>query len=406
MTSKDKERIRELAKQQREIAESPKMEALRERWYKHHTFHKSEPMVTVELGTFADEILPPLMQCEDTFSRQIEWMLLHNIANTLFFHDDTIVRKEIPIPFQSWFIPFGIPVQKKLADGGIGHHFVPFIEDLEKDYKKLQQSEFGVDKLSSVKRADQLNELIGDILPARVTGKSLYAVPTQDIVHLMSMETLFISLFDCPELFLEMLNRLTDDYLAYFGSVEKEGLLGATVWDTPVAQGSYCFTDSLPSKKDTPYTLSDIWGFLDSQETVGISPQMFAELIFPSYKKIAQKFGHLSYGCCEPVDSIWENCLSTLPNLRKLSISPWCNEEYMGEQLAGKKIIYHRKPSPNFIGVGTTLDEEALRKHIARTVKAARGCAIEFTQRDVYTVNKDMGKVKRFVEIIREESSK
>ena len=38
-----------------------------------------------------------------------------------------------------------------------------------------------------------------------------------------------------------------------------------------------------------------------------------------------------------------DNGIDQLPNVRKISISPWCNEAYMGEQLAGSRIIYSRK---------------------------------------------------------------
>ena len=48
------------------------------------------------------------------------------------------------------------------------------------------------------------------------------------------------------------------------------------------------------------------------------------------------------------------------------------------------------------------LDEDAFREHIEKTLKVAKGCNVEITQRDVYTVNKDINKVKRYVEIIRE----
>lgn len=146
-----------------------------------------------------------------------------------------------------------------------------------------------------------------------------------------------------------------------------------------------------------------VWGFMDSQETVSISPEMFEEFIFPCYKKISESFGLLSYGCCEPVDPIWENCISRLENLRKVSISPWCNEAYMGERLRGSKIIYHRKPSPNYLGTGTLLDEEAFWTHIRESLQAAKGCEMEITQRDVYTINKDISKAKRYVDIIKEE---
>ena len=75
----------------------------------------------------------------------------------------------------------------------------------------------------------------------------------------------------------------------------------------------------------------------------------------------------------------------------------------MGEALKGKRVVYQRKPSPNFLGVGVQLDEEALRAHIRHTVQAARGCQLEMTQRDVYTVAGSPEKVRRYVEILREE---
>ena len=130
---------------------------------------------------------------------------------------------------------------------------------------------------------------------------------------------------------------------------------------------------------------------------------MFEEMIFPCYQKIAANYGLLSYGCCEPVHLFWDRCLSKLPNLRKVSVSAWCDEEFMGERLRGRRIVFHRKPSPNFLGVGSVLDEEGLRAHIRKTLRAARGCTLEITQRDVYTINRDEAKARRFVEIIKEE---
>ena len=142
---------------------------------------------------------------------------------------------------------------------------------------------------------------------------------------------------------------------------------------------------------------------MDSQESAGISPAMYEEFIFPYYLEISRNFGLLSYGCCEAVHGIWDNCLSKMDNLRKVSVSSWCDERFMGERLRGKKIIYHRKPSPNYLGVGSNLDEDALRKHIRETLTAAKGCTLEITQRDVYSINNNEDKARRYVDIIREE---
>ena len=170
-----------------------------------------------------------------------------------------------------------------------------------------------------------------------------------------------------------------------------------------LGNGSFCFNDALPGG-DEGVKLGEVWGFMDSQETVGISPDMFGEFIFPAYKKVADQYGMLSYGCCEPVDPFYDDYISKFSKLRKLSISPWANEAIMGEKLRGSNIIYHRKPTPNLLGVGKDLDEKALRKHIRTTLEAAKGCQIEFAQRDVYTLGGNLDKVKRYVDIIREES--
>ena len=402
MYQKDLNRIRNLAKEQAEIANSDAMQKLFKEWNAHGSFSGDRPMVTVELGTFWGDVVPPLLQCETEEGRKYEQMLLSNIVNHKFFHDDTVVRDFVPFAYGGYFKPFDMDIHITHTDG-VGHQFGHDIKDLEEDFHKLKPSTFGINPKEDTHRQMEIwNEIAGDILPAKLVGSSLYAVPTQNIVHIMSMEDMYMAMYDAPELFLKMMDMLADDYLAYYDLMEKEGILLPTVGSEGVAQGSYCFNNILPRENVSKTT--DVWGFLDSQETSSISPDMFKEFIFPAYEKLAKRYGMLSYGCCEPVDPIYDNCLSTLPNLHRVSISPWCNEEIMGERLQGKPIVYHRKPAPNFIGVGTTLDEDALRAHIRKTVDAAKGCTLEFTQRDVYTINKDLAKVKRYVEIIREES--
>ncbi len=404
ITGNDKLRLREIAKQQAEIANSAKMQDIMKRWYKHNAFEGDSPMVVIELWTFINDIVPDLLRCESEEARKIETMLLKNIVNHTMFGDDQPVFDYIPVQHDFTITPFDIKEQKSHAGDSVGHHFESIIKDLQEDFHKLKPSTFIIpDKSDALKQIEYNNEIFGDILPSKLIGRSLYSVPTQNIIHIMSMEDFFMALYDYPELVQEMLNNLADDYIRFFRELEKGDYLLPTTIGQSVAQGTFTFTKELPSEKNGGFVSTDIWGSLDSQETVGVSADMFKELIFPCYEKIAKEYGLLSYGCCEPVHTVWDSCVSKLDNLRKVSISPWCDENFMGEALKGRKTIYHRKPSPNFIGVGETLDEEAVRAHIVATLKAAKGCKIEFTQRDVYTVNKDVSKVKRYVDIIKEE---
>lgn len=401
MNSKDLYRIRELAKEQAEIAGSPQMKHLKKDWTALNNCENSRPMVMVETATFAEEVIPPMMQCETEEGRKLEYTLLSNIVNHKYFGDDTFVNDFLPVCYHFDLLPFGLEVKTKHTDG-VGHHFISQLSDLEEDFEKLQPSIIHLeDKQKTLERIQYLNELVGDILPAKLTGRSMYSVLTQNIVHLMDMEDMYLAMYDTPELFMEMMDRLSSDYCRLFDLLEKNGYLLPTTGSEGLGQGTYCFTTSLPS--DHVSSTKQIWGFMDSQETSGISPQMFETFIFPYYKKVADRVGLLSYGCCEAVDPIWERCISKLENLRRVSISPWCNEEYMGEQLRGRKTVYHRKPDPTFLGVGSVLQEDEFRKHIRKTLLAAKGCHLEFTQRDVYTINHDLDKVRRYVEIIRQE---
>ena len=398
VSGQDRQILRELAKKQFFYANQECNLKRREEWYRHNELQGERPLIHLEMGTFEQEILPERMRCTGDFARQLERALYCNFLNQELFDDDRVTPDYFAVGYDSYFTLFGLQVKvqgTKDAEGktSVGHHFVSQIEDLEEDWDKLGETQFGVNPAASLERKAAVEEVIGDILPVRLEGNCLYSVPTQMVVHLMSMETMMFSMYDYPELFKEMMERTADDTLAYYRLLEKEGLILPTTGGGFLGQGSWCYNHTLPDgKAPGSYTAKDVWGFMDSQETVGISPEMFEEFIFPCYKKISESYGLLSYGCCEPVDPIWENCISRLENLRKVSISPWCNEEYMGERLRGSRVIYHRKPSPNYLGTGTVLDEEAFRAHIRKSLKAAKGCEMEITQRDVYTINRDIPK--------------
>lgn len=408
MNAKDRERLRYLAAHQLEIANSPKNLQRVELWKRHNMYKGERPPIHIEVNTFAHEAIMPFLQCEDETARNIEYKLIGNFINLEQFDDDKVVPPYFQQTYDIYFTLFGHHIKQttmKKADGTeMGHHFEHIIDDLYDDFDKIKSpSVYGVNKESTMQKFELYNDIFGDILPVRLISDGLYSTPTQHVVHMMGMENMLYSMYDYPDEFKEMMDRIADDYIAYFKKLESENVLQQNKSFEWVCQGSMAFYDE-PDKKGQIKT-TDLWGFMDSQETVGISPQMFREFIFPCYKKIASVFGRLNYGCCEPVSTFWED-IKTLPNLKKVSISPWCDEDFMAEQLRDSGIIYHRKPSPNYLGVGANLDEDAFRKHIEKTVKTAKGCKLEICQRDVYTVNKDMDKVRRYVQIIRETIDK
>ncbi len=406
ISEKDKQILRTLATKQKSFAQSDRNKQTKEEWYRHHRFEKGRPMIHIELYTFQEELLLPLLQCEGKLARQLELDLYQQFYNYEWFEDDKVVPDFFPIQWKTWFNLFDIVVGVTNAESesgsSLGHHFNHVFTTLDEALPMLKPSTYGVDREKTLDYYNQAKDIFGDILKPKIIGSCLAAVPTQQLVHFMGMENMFMAMYDTPDLFKNIMNRIAEEYIQYYRFLEKENLLLPTTEYEHLGQGSFSFNQTLPNAKEH-YTSSDIWGFMDSQETVGISPEMYGEFIFPCYEKIAKEFGCLSYGCCEPVHAIWDAYVSKLHHISKVSISPWCDETFMGERLKNTSIIYHRKPTPNFLGVDVQLNENKVREYIRATFTAAKDCQIEITQRDVYTVHKNPEKVKRYVQIIREE---
>ena len=413
ITAEDKKILRELAKHQLELANMEINQERKKYWYKHNSMKGERPIVHLDAWGLYHELVDPKLRCEGEFARLVEREIYKNFINQEWFDDDRVTPDKFGWNYDTGFKPFDFDIKRQFVSGkeeqedsGIGMTFIPVFEDLEDEYETLRPSTFWVDKEGSKKKVEEIANAIGDILPVYMKMDCLYSVPTQHIVHMMDMENMLLNIAENPELYKKMMDRLADDFVAYFHMLEKEHMIFPTAEYEWVGQATFAYTHDLPNTpgtEDKPLTTKDVWGFMDSQETLCISPKMFEELIFPCYWKIGNLFGKLSYGCCEPVDKVWDNCISKFPNLCKVSISPWADEEFMGERLRGTNVIYHRKPSPNFLAVGDTMDEEAIRQHIRKSLYAARGCKMEITQRDIYSLNHNPEKGRRFVQIIREE---
>jgi hypothetical protein len=91
------------------------------------------------------------------------------------------------------------------------------------------------------------------------------------------------------------------------------------------------------------------------------------------------------YGCCDPLDGKM-NEVRMIPNVRKISMSPWVDEE-RGAAEIGRDFVYSRKPNPAFLAVNT-FDPEAVRADLLATVKVCgkHHCPLEIILKDISTV--------------------
>lgn len=416
MTEKEKEYLRRLAEEQRETAHLPVMEERKNLWYLHNEGKGPRPMVVMEEDTFLEEILPPL-RCQDPAARQMERKLLKTILPQKLFADDKVVDDSFRVGVRLENRLFDVEMKKKFASDGLGYHIEPVLECLEEDMEILGDSVFLYHEKETMEEFALAEEVLGDILKVRLENQANFweFSLTEKIVWLMGMENMFCSMVSEGEAFHRLMSRLIEEMLRFLRWEEEQGLLFLNNGNDYMGSGSFCFTRELPkdearvtspgpAKEGGRVTSRQLWGHMNSQESIGISPDMYHEFIAPYFARMAEEFGLLYYGCCEPVDQYWDRDISKYPNLRKISISPWCKEEMMAERLSGSGIIYSRKPSPNYIGVSAEFDEEAFRQYIRHTVELTRECHTEYIFRDIYKLNGNIGKLRRAVEIAREET--
>ena len=109
--------------------------------------------------------------------------------------------------------------------------------------------------------------------------------------------------------------------------------------------------------------------------------------------KWLKNFGMNYYGCCEPLDSKME-ILSRIPNLRKISASPWAKIDRMAPLAKGKYVL-SCKPNPAVFATDEYHEADAERQ-IYDILEKSDGCSIELIAKDISTCRHDPSRLWRW----------
>ena len=404
ISSKDRDILRELAGRKAALANSARNDEILAMWHKQAKGVRDTPTVRLLFSNFTAEVIDPRMRCEGKEARKLERQLLSSMVGRELFDDDTPVSDRFDVNvFLSGF-PFGTSPNITKAKGSMGYHIEPVTDDIEEDFDLFLGGGFTVDMEGTKEWCALADSIFGDILPSRIIQPSLRGAITNPLVKLINMETYYMSMYDCPEKLHELMDMATTIYEKYYDYLEGNKLLLPTNGFSAVAQESFAFTDELPSEGEITST-NQLWGFLESQETTAVSPDMYGEFVYPYFDRMVKRFGLLSYGCCERVDNIWEDYLSKWDNLRKLSVSPFNNESLVGEYLRGTRVVYYSKPRAEYVTNPGPLDEDAIRRCFRDISLASSGCMLEVAQREVGTIFGDYERGRRYVQLAKEAIS-
>ncbi|MFC1672229.1 hypothetical protein ACFL01_03740 [Planctomycetota bacterium] len=394
MTEKDKTRLRNLACTYAEYACGEPMAQRREKWRVHNLLQeKTFPFHIEDNGSYFNDLTPPL-ECESDECRALESRLLHAVTAYETIDDDRIIPDRFLINWHTRLTNICDELQRTHADNGrgssLGFTTNKPIKDIDADFGKLKKRTISLDREQTEKQGHLAEEVFAGLLPVEIgrPGSSYSDGITNSAVHLMGMQELYLQMAMNPDAVHRLFAFLAEDNLSLGRWEEDEGLLTLNHdGNQGYCSGSSLFSDETAVPAGDRVVSTDRYGYLESQESAGVSAGMFDEFLMPHFTRLAGKFKLLKFGCCEPVHNLMP-VLQRLPGLRKVSVTPWCDLPKLTETCR-EDVIWCRKPVPLKL-CGETFAPDDLRSHLQETLDIGKDYFIEFVYRDTNLLTGDM----------------
>ena len=408
VTDADRDVLRGLAERVAEIAASTKMREARLLWRKTNRLEKTRPVVFCDPENGWNEIITETqMKCRGKLARRWEMDLRKEIFWGEEMGDDKPVESHFDVPYTVSPDDWGLEAEFHQTDHSGSYTWDGPIEDYEKDLEMLHSPRFEIDWETTNGCLDIAGDVLGDILDVRLKGIWWWSLGLTWLASTFrGLNNILYDLHDHPDELKELLSRISRGQMDKLDYLEENNLLGHNNDGTYVGSGGWGFTDDLPGDHPggghhEPVGCADMWGFTESQETVSVSPEMYAEFIFPYEKPIMDRFGLTCYGCCEPLDSRWDQ-VKQHSNLRRVSCSPWADFPKMAEYLEDK-YVFSMKPNPAAIA-SAEIDESSIKSELREAFQAMRGCVVEVIMKDNHTIGNRPENVVNWCRIAKQEA--
>lgn len=400
---RDKEIIHALAGEVAEIAALPVQGQTRDLWRRLNARQVVRPMVMIDQVCWnemnVDDELT--LTCAENECRQYEGQLRQLLYQWRHFPVDMVVEPFIQVPKAIHNTGFGVQVCEHVAvgdptSGVVGHAYSnQFVTDA--DLEKIKVPQISHDAVETARRLEVAHTLFDGTLDVIAQGFDPYLSVWDPISTWMSVEDALYTIIDRPEYMHELAGRVVAGYMSMLDQLVEQGLL---CHHQLLIHCTGAYTNELPLPDFDPARprTQDIWMFGLSQMFSTVSPAMFDEYEIDMCMPLFSRFGLVYYGCCDPLDRKMAQ-VRKIPNLRKVSMSPWVNEE-LGASEIKCDYVYSRKPNPAFLA-WPEFNEDEVRKHLQATVDvcARYQCPLELILKDVSTVAYQPQRLWRWAEI-------
>ena len=388
----DKDVLRGLAARKAEIAALPVHAEKAALWTKLNDLEKTRPLLWINEVCWnemnVDDELT--LQCSGDWARRHESKLRRELYQWTHFPGDMIVSGHIESPMAITDTGFGLDedvdiVRTDESSDVVSRHFNRQIVEPE-DIEKIKNTLVMHDETATERNYQLACDVFGEIMPVRTVGvKGRWFAPWDELIRWWGVQEAMMDLILRPEMVNDIMTRLVDVTCDRLDQWEGLNLLTMNDDNTRIGSGAYGYTSELPGDDyDASYPRPrNMWGCATAQIFSEVSPAMHWEFALRHEMRWLERWGLTYYGCCEPLD-IKMDILRKVPNLRKISMSPWIDPARAAGEVRDEYVFSH-KPSPAILAEDHWRPEQG-RRELLDVLDPARDCRVELIMKDISTV--------------------
>ncbi len=330
------------------------------------------------------------LRCVHPWARELETRLRRTLYQWRHMPGDMVVSDSIECPLAIHSTDFGIleDVEVARTDAAsdiVSRRFHVQIRE-EKDIEKIRMPVVTHDAETTDVAFGTMQDLFRGIMPVRKVGQShIWFTPWDYLIRWWGLQEAMLDLVERPDMVNAAVARMVDAWMVELDQFVEQNLLALDCTNTRIGSGGYGYTWDLPGASFDPARVvpKNMWGCSNAQIFAEVSPEMHWEFALRHDLRWLQRWGLTYYGCCEPLDRKIP-LLRRIPNLRKISMSPWNDAERIVREVGGDYVLSF-KPSPA-VFVEEAWNPGAARAALSSVLDKAQDCHVEVIMKDISTV--------------------